>query len=147
MDVILNRSSFPNLPKGVNNNSSPIHGVPKGVANSGKKAGVQAVPGCNDRVAMVTSYFREDSDDVNNFKFQTIIMFLTQSGVFYCAREHHSADVGALKTLVALDMSWLCLSRLANEQGGRDLHLRSRGLCQAIPFRGKVIYFCEVTKA
>ncbi len=80
------------------------------VDNSGKNTGVQAVPGSDDCVVMVKSYFPSDSDDVNNFKFRTMILFLYQRSVFYCVRERRSADVGVLKTLVAVDMSWLCLS-------------------------------------
>ena len=52
-----------------------------------------------------------------NFKFQTMMLFLPNCGVCYCAREHPSAYVGVLKMLVALDMSWLRLSRLTNERG------------------------------
>jgi hypothetical protein len=45
MDVILNRSPFPHLLEAVNNNSSPLHGVPKGVDNSGKNTGFKRCRG------------------------------------------------------------------------------------------------------
>ena len=73
--------------------------------------------GSDDRVVMVKSYFPEDTDDVNDYKFRTMILFLPQCGVFYCAREQPSADVGVLKTLVAFDMSWLCLTQRTNVRG------------------------------
>jgi hypothetical protein len=99
MDVILNRSPVPNLPDG-DDNSSPL-----------------PVVGSDDRVVMVKSYLPEDADSVNDYKFRTMVLFLPQCGVFYCARERRSADVGVLKTLVALDMSWLRLTRLTDAHG------------------------------
>jgi hypothetical protein len=101
MDVILNRSPFPNLAEEVDE----------------EKAGGRAMRGGDDRVVMVKSYFPGDVDDVNDYKFRTMILFLPQCGVFYCARERRSADVGVLKSLVALDMSWLRLTQQTNGHG------------------------------
>ncbi len=69
MDVILNRSPFPNLAEEVDE----------------EKAGGRAMRGSDDRVVMVKSYFPGDIDDVNDYKFRTMILFLPQCGVFYCA--------------------------------------------------------------
>ena len=46
-----------------------------------------------------------------------MILFLPQCGVFYCARERRSEDVGVAKTHVALDMSWLRLERNTDHTG------------------------------
>ena len=73
--------------------------------------------GVEDDVLLVRSYQEDDLDDGNDFKFRTMILFLPQCGVFYCARERHKEDVGVAKTHVALDMSWLRLERGIDNNG------------------------------
>ena len=90
MDVILNRASF------VKSN---------------------AVGGGDDDVLLVRSYQDEDMLDKNDFKFRTMILFLPQCGVFYCARERRKEDDGVPRTHVALDMSWLRLKRSTDNKG------------------------------
>jgi hypothetical protein len=46
-----------------------------------------------------------------------MILFLPQCGVFYCARERRTEEVGVPKTHVALDMSWLRLKRTTDSKG------------------------------
>jgi hypothetical protein len=43
--------------------------------------------GEEDDVLLVRSYEDEDMLDKNDYKFRTMILFLPQCGVFYCARE------------------------------------------------------------
>jgi hypothetical protein len=66
---------------------------------------------------MVRSYVSDDIDDKNDFKYRTMLLFLPQCGVFYCAREHRGKEVGVFKSLVALDMSWLRLERVVGANG------------------------------
>ncbi|KAI2489027.1 hypothetical protein MHU86_25573 [Fragilaria crotonensis] len=73
--------------------------------------------GGEDDVLLVRSYHEDDLDDKNDFKFRTMILFLPQCGVFYCARERRKEDVGVAKTHVALDMSWLRLERSTDSNG------------------------------
>lgn len=93
MDVVLNRSVFPAM---------VVH------QSNGKK-GKTAVDA--DVVVMPLAYDGNDLDDVNDYKYRTMIMFLPQCGVFYCARERRHGDVGLLNSLIPLDMSWLRLQR------------------------------------
>jgi hypothetical protein len=72
---------------------------------------VSHLPVKDDDIVLVRSYHEDDLDDANDYKFRTMILFLPQCGVFYCARERRGDEVGVSKTLVALDMSWLCLGR------------------------------------
>jgi hypothetical protein len=91
MDVILNRAPCSEEP----------------ALKSAKKAAT----GDEDDVVLVRSYCEDDLHDDNDYKFRTMILFLPQCGVFYCARERRHEDVGVAGTLVALDMSWLRLRR------------------------------------
>lgn len=70
-----------------------------------------------DHVRFVRSYKPEDMMSMNDHKFRAMILFLPQSGVFYCARERRDECVGMAKTLIPLDMSWLRLER-REEAGG-----------------------------
>ena len=65
----------------------------------------------DDCVRLVRSYKPEDEADKNDYKFRAMVLFLPQSGVFYCARERRDECVGVPKTLIPLDMSWLRLER------------------------------------
>ena len=94
MDVILNRA--------------PCSGEPA------LKSVKEAAAGDEDDVVLVRSYCKDDLHDDNDYKFQTMILFLPQCGVFYCAKERRHEDMGVARTLVALDMSWLCLRRRYN---------------------------------
>jgi hypothetical protein len=60
---------------------------------------------------MVGCYEKEDLDDELDFKFRTMILFLPQCGVLYCARERRRADVGVADTLIPHDMAWLRMHR------------------------------------
>ena len=102
MDVIQNRSPFVKTEPCA---KLPTRGAPL------------SARGVKDDVLLVRSYQEDDLDDGNNFKFRTMILFLRQCGVFYCARERRKEDVGVAKTHVALDMSWLCLERSINNNG------------------------------
>ena len=102
MDVILNRSPLME--------SEPSAKLPT------KQAAPSAARG-EDDVLLVRSYHEDDLDDRNDFKFRTMIVFLPQCGVFYCARERRKEDVGVAKTHVALDMSWLRLERSTDDNG------------------------------
>ena len=102
MDVILNRSPLMK--------TEPSAELPT------KKA-ASSVVGGEDDVLLVRSYHEDDLDDKNDFKFRTMILFLPQCGVFYCARERRKEDVGVAKTHVALDMSWLRLERSTDSNG------------------------------
>jgi hypothetical protein len=102
MDVILNRSPF-------------IKTEPSAKLPTKKAASL--VVGGEDDVLLVRSYHEDDLDDANDFKFCTMILFSPQCGVFYCARERCSKEVGVAKTHVALDMSWLCLERSPTTTG------------------------------
>jgi hypothetical protein len=73
--------------------------------------------GGDDDVLLVRSYQDEDMLDKNDFKFRTMILFLPQCGVFYCARERRKEDDGVPRTHVALDMSWLRLKRSTDNKG------------------------------
>jgi hypothetical protein len=64
-----------------------------------------------DEVRMVGCYEKEELGDELDFKFRTMILFLPQSGVFYCARERRRADVGVAGTLFPHDMAWLRMHR------------------------------------
>ena len=78
---------------------------------------VSKLPVDDDDIILVRSYQEDDLDDANDYKFYTMILFLPQCGVFYCARERCSEEVGVLKTLVALDMSWLRLLQSRDNDG------------------------------
>ena len=113
MDVILNRSPLsPDTPD--DNSNGDEDG--RGADEMGEKMdGVGRVPTQvepDDRIVLVRSYDLDDIDDKNDYKYRTMLLFLPQCGVFYCARERRSEEVGVLKSLVALDMSWLCLRRM-----------------------------------
>jgi hypothetical protein len=56
--------------------------------------------------------YKPDNLQGKNYKFRTMLLFLPQCGVFYCQRERRGGDVGVLKSLVALNVSWLCLRRV-----------------------------------
>jgi hypothetical protein len=71
IDVILNRCPSPGGDR-IDNDSAP-HTPEDGETE--------------DRVVLVQSYQPEDEADKNDFKFRAMILFLPQSGVFYCARE------------------------------------------------------------
>ena len=101
IDVILNRCPSPGG-NGINDDSAPP------TPEDGET---------EDRVVLVQSYKPEDEADKNDFKFRAIILFLPQSGVFYCARERRDECVGVAKTLVPLDMSWLRLEREVKRDG------------------------------
>jgi hypothetical protein len=63
---------------------------------------VDVAPGSDDRVVLMRSFCPEDNEDgKNDYKFRAMILFLSQCGVFYCAREccPHE-EVGLLNTLV-----------------------------------------------
>jgi hypothetical protein len=102
MDVILNRVPFIK--------TEPSAKLPT------KKA-ASSVVGGKDDVLLVRSYHEDDLDDKNDFKFRTMILFLPQCGVFYCARKRRKEDVGVAKTHEALDMSWLRLERSTDING------------------------------
>ena len=102
MDVILNRS--------------PLVKTEPGAKLPTKRA-PSSVGGVEDDVLLVRSYQEDDLNDENNFKFRTMILFLPQCGVFYCAREHRKEDVGVAKTHVALDTRWLRLERSTDMNG------------------------------
>ena len=106
MDVILNRSPFSE----------------EAVGKSVNKAA-----GCDDDVLLVRSYCEEDLHDDNDYKFRTMILFLPQCGVFYCARERRQEDVGVARTLVALDMSWLRLQRRYYREEGKIVYTFGEG--------------------
>ena len=106
MDVILNRSPFSE----------------EAVGKSVNKAA-----GCDDDVLLVRSYCEEDLHDDNDYKFRTMILFLPQCGVFYCARERRHEDVGVARTLVALDMSWLRLQRRYYREEGKIVYTFGEG--------------------
>ena len=78
---------------------------------------VSHLPVKDDDIVLVRLYHVNDLDDADDYKFRTMILFLPQCGVFYCARERRSDAVGVSKTLVALDMSWLCLVRSEDVDG------------------------------
>jgi hypothetical protein len=80
------------------------------------KKAASLVVGGKDDVLLVRSYHEDDLDDMNDFKFRFMILFLPQCGMFYCARERCKEDVGVAKTHVALDMSWLCLERSTDKK-------------------------------
>ena len=82
-----------------------------------KKTASLVVGGGEDDVLLVRSYHEDDLDDKNNCKFRTMILFLPQCGMFYCARERRSEEVGVAKTHVTLDMSWLRLERSTDNNG------------------------------
>lgn len=88
MDVILNRS-----PNAVTGSSAIRRGM----------------------VVPVRCYGDADQDDVNDYKFRTVIALIPSVAIFYCARERRSELVGVAKSLVPLDMSWL---RLTSPEGG-----------------------------
>ena len=102
MDVILNRSPFVK--------TEPCAELPTRGAPS-------SATGVEDDVLLVRTYQEDDLDDGNDFKFRTMILFLPQCGVFYCARERRKENVGVAKTHVALDMSWLRLERGIDNNG------------------------------
>ena len=64
-----------------------------------------------DEVVMVGCYKNDDLDDKWDYKFRTMILFLPQCGVFYCARERRRADTGIAKTFYPMDMAWLRMRR------------------------------------
>ena len=102
MDVILNRS--------------PLVKSEASTELRSRKA-ASLVRAGEDDVLLVRSYHEDDLDDKNDFKFRTMILFLPQCGVFYCARERRTEEVGVPKTHVALDMSWLRLKRSTDNNG------------------------------
>ena len=108
MDVILNRAPCSGEP------------VPKSVKD-------KAAAGAEDDVVLVRSYCEDDLHDDNDYKFRTMILFLPQCGVFYCARERRHEDVGVAGTLVALDMSWLRLRRRYDRVEKRVLYTFGEG--------------------
>ena len=115
MDVILNRSL---LSPDTNNNNNGDKDSER--AQMGEPDGVGRVPTRvekDDRIVLVRSYNFDDIDDKNDYKYRTMLLFLPQCGVFYCARERRSEEVGVLKSLVALDMSWLRLCRMVGTDG------------------------------
>ena len=108
LDVILNRSPVIDLP------------VEAGGALR-NKAALSGDLVDNDGVLLVRSYHEDNLDNANNYKFRTMILFLPQCGVFYCARECHSEEVGVSKTLsIALDISWLRLVRMTDSDGNES---------------------------
>jgi hypothetical protein len=56
----------------------------------------------------------KDNDDLNDHKFQTMILFLPQCGVLYCAIQDCHQKTGLLNSLVSIDMSLLKLPREKN---------------------------------
>ena len=97
------------------------------VRKSGNKDALPTAGGDND-VLLVRLYHEEDLDDKKDYKFWTMILFLPQCGVFYCAREHRHEDVGVARTLVvALNMSWLCLRRRYYQEEGEVIYTFGKG--------------------
>jgi hypothetical protein len=111
MDVILNRLLLMKT---------------KASAKLPTKKAVSSVVGGKDDVLLVRSNHEDDLKYKNDFKFRTMILFLPQCGVFYCARERCKEDVGVAKTHVALDMSWLCLER-STDNNGKVLYTFGKG--------------------
>ena len=104
LDVILNRSPLTDLPV------EPGGSLRNKAALSGDLVD-------DDHVLLVRSYHEDGLDEANDYKFRTMILFFPQCGVFYCARECRSEEVGVSKTLIALDMSWLRLVRMTDSNG------------------------------
>ena len=80
--------------------------------------------------------------------------------VFYCARERRSNEVGVSKTLVALDMSWLCLVRSEDADGNllyqfgeggyvkkfmEDAYGKDRYACSGVKCRSYLSHFVSTT--
>ena len=64
------------------------------------------------------SYEPGDNDDEKDYLFRAAILFLPQSGVFYCHRERRKGDVVVANTFIAHDISWLRLQRDVTSVGG-----------------------------
>ena len=114
MDVVLNRSPL-STDSNEDKNDDTKRRTGSGDDCAGENADV-VISGRafepDDRIVMVRSYVSDDIDDKNDFKYRTMLLFLPQCGVFYCARERRGEEVGVFKSLVALDMSWLRLERV-----------------------------------
>ena len=119
MDVVLNRSPL-STDSNEDKNDDTKRRTGSGDDCAGENADV-VISGRafepDDRIVMVRSYVSDDIDDKNDFKYRTMLLFLPQCGVFYCARERRGEEVGVFKSLVALDMSWLCLERVVGADG------------------------------
>jgi hypothetical protein len=120
MDVILNRSPVPPNTNGETDKQGKQKKAR--IMRCGDKSAADEVDvghpdHLDDRVVMFRSYEPCDLEDKNDYKFRTMLLFLPQSGVFYCHRERRGEDVGVLKSLVALDMSWLRLRRVVGAHG------------------------------
>jgi hypothetical protein len=87
------------------NNKNSCSFVDKGDDNDSKP------PVDPDEVVPVWCYKPEDLKDKFDYKFRTMLLFMPQCGVFYCARERRKEDAGIAKSLIPLDMSWLRMTR------------------------------------
>ena len=95
LDVILNRAL------------KPINGN-----NNKKKGGAGKRPPADYNVVRPVLAYKEIdlSTDFDIF-YRAVILFLPQSGIFYCHRERRHGDVGKPGTFLAHDMSWLRLQK------------------------------------
>jgi hypothetical protein len=96
MDVILNRAPSPAV----------TGNYKKGKRGDGTSTGVDF-----DVVRPFMAYKPGDSDPEKDYLYRAVILFLSQCGVFYCHRERRCGDAGVPGTLIAHNMSWLCLQR------------------------------------
>ena len=98
MDVILNRAPSP-----------AVVSTGDGEGGGGQSSDVDF-----DAVRPVLSCKPEDVGPERDYFYRAVILFLPQSGFFYCHWDRHVGDAGVLGTLRAHDMSWL---RLRREEG------------------------------
>ena len=62
-----------------------------------------------DDVIMAPASEEKDLDDVNNFKYRTLLAFLPGAGVFYSVRDWQRKSEGVEGSRIATDMSWFHL--------------------------------------
>jgi hypothetical protein len=96
MDVILNRAPSPAL---------------MGDYKEGMRGDSTSTDVDFDVVRPFMAYKPGDSDPEKDYLYKAVILFLPQCGVLYCHRERRRGDAGVPGTLIAHDMSWLCLQR------------------------------------
>jgi hypothetical protein len=107
MDVICNRKI------------TPTAAAALGISGSGTLG--------DDDVVMAPASEEEDLDDINDFKYRTLLAFLPGAGVFYAVRDWRRKSEGVDGSRIAMDISWFRLKTGMEHSPQLDLQVGEDG--------------------
>ncbi|KAI2490358.1 hypothetical protein MHU86_24221 [Fragilaria crotonensis] len=107
MDVICNRKI------------TPTAAAALGISGSGTLG--------DDDVVLAPASEEEDLDDINDFKYRTLLAFLPGAGVFYAVRDWRRKSEGVDGSRIAMDISWFRLKTGMEHSPQLDLQFGEDG--------------------